>query len=253
MLPKLKIATPCPADWNKMIGDDKVRFCSLCNLNVYNLSAMTEPEALKILQSRDGRLCARMYQRADGTVLTQDCPVGIRAAYRRMTRFATAVLAMIFAAPLLRGQSAPQSKDQLLELRPGETGLIVTVSDFTGAIIQGAIVRLTNGGKTIVEMRTHGDGMAHFGALAPSDYQMTVTSNGFRTMEKQVHVSPSAISNVEAKMVLAQDVEVWVGLIAEPPIVNVDTQQSESIVPLNSLPSAAVPATSNTPSKRSIK
>ena len=46
--------------------------------NVYNLSDMTEEEALKLVEEREGRLCVRFYQREDGTVLTSDCPVGSR-------------------------------------------------------------------------------------------------------------------------------------------------------------------------------
>ena len=39
-LDHLKIAAPCPADWDQMFSfeDERVRFCSQCNLNVYNLS-----------------------------------------------------------------------------------------------------------------------------------------------------------------------------------------------------------------------
>ena len=59
-----------------MEGDDRVRFCGECELNVYNLSSMTEDEALKLVEEREGRLCVRFYQREDGTVLTSDCPVG---------------------------------------------------------------------------------------------------------------------------------------------------------------------------------
>ena len=73
---QLKIASPCPASWDDMEGDDRARFCPECELNVYNLSAMTEEEALKLVKEREGRLCVRFYQRRDGTVLTTDCPVG---------------------------------------------------------------------------------------------------------------------------------------------------------------------------------
>src|SRR6516162_8887116 len=38
---RLRVASPCPADWNAMQGDDRVRFCGQCEKNVYNLSAMT--------------------------------------------------------------------------------------------------------------------------------------------------------------------------------------------------------------------
>ena len=73
---QLKIASPCPASWDDMEGDDRVRFCDECELNLYNLSAMTEDAARKLVEEREGRLCVRFYQREDGTVLTSDCPVG---------------------------------------------------------------------------------------------------------------------------------------------------------------------------------
>jgi hypothetical protein len=73
---QLKIASPCPASWDDMEGDERVRFCDECELNVYSLSDMPEKEALKLVEEREGRLCVRFYQREDGTVITRDCPVG---------------------------------------------------------------------------------------------------------------------------------------------------------------------------------
>src|ERR1700682_694727 len=55
----IRVAAPCPADWNKMIGDERVRHCAECNLNVYNLSAMCEPEVQKLIVASQGRLCTR--------------------------------------------------------------------------------------------------------------------------------------------------------------------------------------------------
>ena len=81
-LQSVQIATPCRADWSKMEGDDKSRFCQTCQKSVYNLSAMTTPEAQALIEQKQGDLCARIYRRADGTVITQDCPVGKAAARR---------------------------------------------------------------------------------------------------------------------------------------------------------------------------
>ena len=44
-LEKLRIANPCPARWEVMEGDDRVRFCQSCKKNVYNLSALQRSEA----------------------------------------------------------------------------------------------------------------------------------------------------------------------------------------------------------------
>jgi hypothetical protein len=94
-LRQLKVAKPCPADWNAMTGNDRMRFCGQCQLNVYNLSGMTRTEAERLVTQAEGRVCARFYRRADGTVLTQDCPVGLRAVKQRVSRWATAVFASV--------------------------------------------------------------------------------------------------------------------------------------------------------------
>jgi hypothetical protein len=79
----LRIASPCKADWNAMAGDERVRFCGQCQKNVYNLSDMSRDEAEALVQGAEGRLCVRMYRRADGTVLTSDCPEGALRKQRR--------------------------------------------------------------------------------------------------------------------------------------------------------------------------
>ena len=84
MLDRVSIASPCPANWDSMPGTDQVRHCSQCNQNVYNLSAMTRRQAEKLLRETEGRLCARLYRRADGTILTENCPAGLRAIGRRV-------------------------------------------------------------------------------------------------------------------------------------------------------------------------
>jgi hypothetical protein len=78
LLDTVRVASPCPVSWEKMEGDDRMRFCNVCQLNVYNLSAMDVDEAAALISGNDSRLCVRFFRRADGTVLTQDCPEGVR-------------------------------------------------------------------------------------------------------------------------------------------------------------------------------
>src|SRR5262245_1451782 len=93
LLDDVRIASPCTASWDAMTGSETVRFCDQCRLSVYNLSAMTAAEAAALVERTEGRMCARLYRRADGTVITRDCPVGLRAAMRRAGRAAGAALA----------------------------------------------------------------------------------------------------------------------------------------------------------------
>lgn len=98
-LENIRIASPCAADWNEMIGNERQRFCSACKLNVYNLSGMSRREAENlILQSESNRLCVRFYRRSDGTILTDDCPVGWKAIKRNISKTATAFASLVFTA-----------------------------------------------------------------------------------------------------------------------------------------------------------
>ncbi len=94
-LEHVKVAAPCPADWERMVGDERSRYCDRCNLHVYNLSGMTRREAEALVTSNEGRLCVRFYRRPDGTILTRNCPVGLTALRRRAARAATATLTAV--------------------------------------------------------------------------------------------------------------------------------------------------------------
>jgi hypothetical protein len=83
VLENVAIAAPCKASWDAMVGDDRVRFCGQCEKNVYNLSAMPRDEAEALLAAREGKMCVRLFKRADGTVMTSDCPVGVKRRRRR--------------------------------------------------------------------------------------------------------------------------------------------------------------------------
>jgi hypothetical protein len=96
-LNNLKVASPCSANWDEMIGNERQRHCGDCQLNVYNISGMTRTEAENFLVNAEGRVCVRFFKRADGTVLTKDCPVGWKAIKRRVSKIATAFASLVFA------------------------------------------------------------------------------------------------------------------------------------------------------------
>ncbi|HUJ59529.1 MAG TPA: hypothetical protein VLX92_13580 [Kofleriaceae bacterium] len=83
ILDNIKVAAPCTAPWDEMTGDDRVRHCGQCKLDVFNLSAMTRDEAEALLRETTGRLCVRYFRRHDGTIITADCPVGTRRRRKR--------------------------------------------------------------------------------------------------------------------------------------------------------------------------
>ncbi len=79
-----------------MIGSERKRYCGECKLNVYNLSGMSKAEAENLILTAEGRLCVRFYQRADGSVITEDCPVGWAKVKQRTKAYVTALASLIF-------------------------------------------------------------------------------------------------------------------------------------------------------------
>lgn len=100
-LNNVRIASPCSADWEQMFGDDRKRFCGDCKLNVYNLSAMSRDEAENFVTAAEGRVCVRYFARPDGTVITEDCPVGWAKFKKRTRTMATALASLV--ATLIAG------------------------------------------------------------------------------------------------------------------------------------------------------
>ena len=96
ILDSIRVAAPCKASWDDMVGDDRVRHCAGCDKDVFNLSALTRDEAEALIRERVGNLCGRYYQRADGTIITSDCTVGI--SQRRRRRVMAAGFAALFAS-----------------------------------------------------------------------------------------------------------------------------------------------------------
>ncbi len=83
----IRVASPCPANWEEMSGDERSRYCGQCELNVYNLSDMTRDEAEGFLSEKEGRVCVRYFQREDGTIITKDCPVGLQIKHQKRVQF----------------------------------------------------------------------------------------------------------------------------------------------------------------------
>jgi hypothetical protein len=94
---QITIDSPCPVSWESMQGDKRVRHCRHCQKNVYNLSAMTREEVVGLIQQKEVQLCGRMFRRADGTLLTSDCPVGLREVRRRIVRALFGIAATVLA------------------------------------------------------------------------------------------------------------------------------------------------------------
>lgn len=101
LLSQVRIAAPCHVDWDSMTGDERKRFCGQCKLNVYNISEMSTKEAANLIREKEGRACLRLYRRQDGTIITDNCPVGLRKIRDRFLKVAAIVSAQLAVYGLL--------------------------------------------------------------------------------------------------------------------------------------------------------
>ena len=198
-LDRLYVATLCSADWDSMQGNDRVRFCQHCNLNVYNISMMTKAQAESLIASSEERLCTKFYRRIDGTILTKDCPVGLRALGRRVSRVASAafgVVLSLFTSAGIRNPvygSESQDRDTQVKIKTikvrsqdSRSTLSGTVLDINQAVIANAKISLlnerTNETKAI---NTSEEGKFQFASLENGSYTLVVESPGFVTFRKR--------------------------------------------------------------------
>lgn len=180
----LRVASPCRFGWESMTDDERVRHCDSCKLNVYNISAMTATEAEDLILTHEGRLCIRLYRRADGTVLTKDCPVGLRAYRKRVAKFAgaalTAVLGLFsvsFGQQKEDGKVIDASKVKIVRtVTPNQkSSLTGTVFDQWGAVIPEAKVVISGNQNIVRETTTDDNGSFTFVNLPVGIYGLNVS------------------------------------------------------------------------------
>ena len=240
LLRSLRVASPCHVDWGQMTGDERVRFCSACRLHVYNLSEMTSNEISELIVKTEGRLCGRLYRRADGSVITRNCPVGLRAIRRKVSRVVSTTFATIISAcSFALGQET--KKDQACKEVPAITLerkkvekdqspiLGGTVTDPSGTFIPGAIVTLLNPeGKKIGETATNTEGQFFFPAVQDGSYSLTVAAIGF----KQMQLTTLALQSNEittAKFVLNAEAYILTGIMSIMPVIETNRNGKTTI------------------------
>ena len=185
-LDRIVVASPCPMAWDDMAGNERVRFCSQCKLNVYDISAMTRSQAESFIANAEGRICAKLYRRADGSILTRDCPVGLRAARKKVSRAAAAAfsaLVSLFGGSALFAQQPKNEKDVDIRRtlrRDGQAAIEGAVFDRSRALIIGARVKLINEvTKQEVTTETNKNGRFRFSDLEKGVYTIQVYAEGF--------------------------------------------------------------------------
>jgi len=228
-LDNIQVAAPCPMSWEKMSGDDRVRHCQECKLNVYNLSEMTRRDAESLISSREGRLCVRFYRRADGTVLTRDCPRGLRKQIDRISRFAGAALSTLMSLSASAwGQTTQQPpcpvESQAQEQKNAQ--MLLTVVDPQGAAIPGAKVWLHDKHRKVRFLgTTRVDGTAIVSGVIPDHLMLRIEQPGFKSYNKAVEIKANQTQAIRAVLMVAMDETVVVGMLTAPSTLDLDDSQ----------------------------
>ena len=240
-LDRLRIAAPCPFSWDQMEGDDRVRFCGHCRLNVFNISELSRNEAEALIASAEGGLCARLYRRADGSILTKDCPVGLRALRQRMTRRAAAVVAAVVSigsaafgqrpAKQTPGESCtPQISITHTKFQSAQDAVLsARILDPAGAAIPKAKVQITNNRtRQIQTSSSNDDGRFQFQSLAEGEYSLKIDASGFKSHKlTTVVIEKNKVTRIE--LILEFDgATATMGVIADDSLI--DTRPGTFII-----------------------
>jgi Carboxypeptidase regulatory-like domain len=229
-LDNVRVASPCPTSWEKMTGNDRVRHCQECKLNVYNLSELTRREAEQLIASREGRLCIRFYRRADGTVMTRDCPWAFQVLLRRVSRLAGAALSAVMSLGAAFAQTtqkpSPQSNDTQAAQPAAE--LALTVVDPQGAVIPGAKVRaIGKDGKQFAGF-TRSDGVILISGVAPNRVLLTIECPGFKTYKKEMALRKDKLETLRIALKISETTVV-VGELGTPTLVDRDSATVQNV------------------------
>ena len=239
---KFSVAKPCPVGWDTMRGNDRERICDMCERSVYNIAAMTPAEVKKLAaRASSERICVKLYRRADDTVMTRDCPVGLRAYRKRVAKFAGTALSLVlglFSAGY--GQSNDRKVDEPVAAPRRENqakqgySLKGVVTDVSGAVITGAVLELSlEGDKKIIRGRTPDNGEYLFDGLKAGAYRLTVRAKYFKNMVIEgieIGDEPEKERNIGLEL---KDSTVVVGIFLEEPMIDTTVPGGRTVIKID--------------------
>jgi len=168
-----------------MSGNDKVRFCSHCDLSVNNISALTRKQAMKLVRQTNGRICIHYVKNpVDNKPLFADKlykitrRAGIAAGVLSAT-LSLSTLAHAQGEPVLKKRNAPseilrinEDKDRTDAKTAGLTGFVTTSS---AAVMPNVLVHILNEETNeAFSAVTGAQGEYKFSNLAPGNYRLTL-------------------------------------------------------------------------------
>lgn len=213
---QIEIKTPCTADWDSMIGNDRVRFCEHCNLSVNDLSQLTPKRVRRLITKSNGRLCVRYRRRPDGSPVIKELPARLLTIGRRVSRIATGAFTATLSLSSAVSQTGTDNvtREQLFTYRqvgavlePTSFGAIIKgrVTDAHGAVVQGAGITLGTAETAYLSGTiTDAAGEYRFEGLQPGTYQLTIEAIGFaRHQVEEIVVAANETQSTDSSLEVA--------------------------------------------------
>jgi len=230
VLDRIDIPTPCSADWNKMKGNDVVRFCEHCNLSVHDLSAMTQTKAIKLVLQSKGRLCARYTKTPDGAI--QHTTQKVYQISNRASRIAagvfSAALSLSSIAYAQNQTTTPEEKQIIVAsetFKKNDDGKVPslrgTITDPNSAVIAGATITAINQATGREQTVTSDEnGVYEFYDLEEGEYKLTFQSPGFTHKEDVVQISSGAVIEKNLQLEVGEVLSGVIMITYQSPLLN---------------------------------
>jgi hypothetical protein len=218
-LNNVTIASPCNADWNAMTGNDQVRFCSHCNLDVHNLSRMSRSQAERLVARSNGGLCVRYHHDAAGRPATLPMRRKLHHIGRRVSRIAAGA----FTATLSVTSAAAQGSTSYREVSTSppvaaqpitrwnlNSSVAGVVTDVNGAVIAGATVFVSNEELNVsFYASTDSTGFFKIEGLQGGIYKVRIEAMGFAAYETEgLYVQANGATRADRSLKVAAVEEV---------------------------------------------
>lgn len=218
-LQRLAVKSPCSQNWDSMVGNDRVRFCEHCSVQVHNISEMTRARAFRLANKSQGRICVRYYLGPSGAIATKSVTPPLYQLGRRVSRIAAGAFSATISLTAAVAQSPSDRQSGLVPIvQPdGRSALGAalggTVRDQNGDVIPGATVALSTTGINYF-LRTSETGRFRFQQLAAGNYTLLVEAPGFNRVETNIYLGADSDQQVDQTLQVGQihaDVEVLSG------------------------------------------
>jgi carboxypeptidase family protein/ankyrin repeat protein len=190
---QFEITSPCTENWDAMIGNDRVRFCSHCQLFVNDLSQLNRKQIRRLILKSKGRLCVRYSSVNPRPTVT---PVRVLHKIGRRTSM---VAASAFSATLGLTSAMAASNVSRHEFNPaylhnsisstssinsfvdgGTAAVYGVIFDPAGAVIPSATITIINVENNVVVLTyTDGIGQYRLTGLEPGTYNLKIEAGGF--------------------------------------------------------------------------